>query len=155
MKIIISEILQNKILLLSLFSLILAQVLKVFTYLMIFRDWNLARAFGSGGMPSSHSSFVTTLATVIGFEKGFDSIYFAISAVGALIVMYDASGVRMAVGKQARVINELQRIISVIVSEEMKIDEKLKELVGHTKLEVLMGAILGILVATIGYNKIF
>ncbi len=151
----IVEILQNKILIISIFSLVLAQVLKVFTYFLVFKDWNLTRAFGSGGMPSSHSSFVTSLAVLVGLENGFDSVYFAIAAVGAGIVMYDASGVRMAVGNQARVLNELQRLISVIVSEDMKIDEKLKELIGHTRLEVFMGLVLGIVVALVGYKRFF
>lgn len=151
MNLVIRELMENKILGLSVFSLLLAQFLKIFTYFIIFRDWKPSRAFGSGGMPSSHSSFVSTLATSIGLVHGFDSSYFAIAAVGAAIVMYDASGVRMAVGKQAKVINEIQRLVSVIVSEEMEVEDKLKELIGHTKLEVLVGGLLGILVASIGY----
>ena len=132
MKIIIEELSNNGILILSVISLLTAQLLKILTYLITFKQLNLSRAFGSGGMPSSHSSFVTTLSTSVGIVHGFDSTLFAISIVSSLIVMYDASGVRLAVGKQAKLLNELQLVVKLIASTELKAEEKFKELVGHT-----------------------
>lgn len=149
---IILELMDNNILILSIISLILAQFLKIITHLIVYRKINILRAFDTGGMPSSHSSFVTTLATMVGLTEGFNSTFFAVACVFALITMHDASGVRMAVGKQARVLNELRNILGVIVSEDLKPDEKMKELVGHTKVEVFMGFLLGIIVAVVGYN---
>lgn len=94
-------------------------------------------------MPSSHSAFVTSLATGIGLYEGFDSTMFALATVFALIVMYDASGVRRAAGKQARVLNA---IIEDLNRRELH-PERLKELLGHTPFEVVVGALLGILMA--------
>ena len=94
-------------------------------------------------MPSSHSAFVTSLATGVGLTEGFDSTLFALAAVFALIVMYDAAGVRRAAGKQARVLNA---IIEDLNRRELH-PERLRELLGHTPVEVLAGALLGILIA--------
>lgn len=152
MKTIIEELSNNGILILSVISLLTAQLLKILTYLITFKQLNLSRAFGSGGMPSSHSSFVTTLSTSVGIVHGFDSTLFAISIVSSLIVMYDASGVRLAVGKQAKLLNELQLVVKLIASTELKAEEKFKELVGHTKLEVLAGFVLGIVISFMGIN---
>lgn len=95
-------------------------------------------------MPSSHSSFVTSLSTLVGIERGFQSTDFAIVCVFSLIIMYDATGVRRSVGKQAAILNQ---IIDDVQHRKPIKHEKLKELVGHTPKEVLFGAILGILVA--------
>lgn len=97
-------------------------------------------------MPSSHSSFVTSLATVVGIEKGFNSTDFAIITVLALIIMYDAAGVRRAVGKQATILNQMVADIQHGKHIEQK---KLKELIGHTPLEVWFGALLGVVTALI------
>lgn len=94
-------------------------------------------------MPSSHSAFVTSLGTAIGLTEGFHSTLFALSAAFALIVMYDASGVRRAAGKQAKVLNT---IIEDLRMRELH-PERLRELLGHTPFEVLIGAILGIVIA--------
>lgn len=94
-------------------------------------------------MPSSHSAFVTSLATGVGLVEGFDSTLFALAAVFALIVMYDAAGVRRAAGKQARVLNA---IIEDLNRRELH-PERLRELLGHTPVEVVAGARLGVLVA--------
>jgi hypothetical protein len=99
----------------------------------------LARA---GGMPSSHAAMVSSLVTVIGYQNGLDSPLFAIAAVLAVIVMYDARGVRQESGKQARVLNELLR---TVFSGHPITDAELKELVGHTTLQVLVGCVIGIL----------
>ena len=96
----------------------------------------------SGGMPSSHSAMVTSLATAVGHRSGVNSSEFAIAIIFATIVMYDASGVRQAAGKQAKVINQ---IVRELFSGKPLSEEQLKELIGHTQLEVLVGAIVGIL----------
>ena len=93
-------------------------------------------------MPSSHSSSVCTLATCVGLQQGFSTPLFAISFVFAIIVMYDAAGVRKAAGEQAKILN---RIIKKFEKQEFHIDQELKELIGHTKPEVIGGALLGIL----------
>ena len=109
------------------------------------RKIDFSRMMGSGGMPSSHSALVTSMATAIGILEGFDSSIFALSLGIAAIVMYDASGVRLAVGKQAKILNEILEDIQKHKFET----EKLKELVGHTPLQVFAGAILGIFIAVI------
>jgi acid phosphatase family membrane protein YuiD len=107
---------------------------------------NLRRLLGAGGMPSSHSAVVTSLATLIGYYEGLDSAIFALSVIFALVVMYDATGVRRAAGKQARILNQ------IINSKEVKVNvpEKLVELLGHTPFEVFVGFIIGI-----GYALLF
>ncbi len=134
-----ADIFYNKILFISIFSCFLAQFIKIFTGKEKRIDFK--RIITSGGMPSSHSSFVTALQTLVGFEKGFDSVEFAICAVFGIIVMYDASGVRRAVGKQATLLNQ---IIEDFFHGKFDQHEKLKELVGHTPKEVLFGALLGV-----------
>ena len=141
------EIFQNKILLISIFSCFLAQFIKIFTGKESKIDFR--RISISGGMPSSHSSFVTALAVLVGFDKGFASTEFAMTAVFAVIVMHDASGVRRAVGKQAEILNQ---IVDDFFHGKFDQHERLKELVGHTPKEVLAGALLGILVGIIGSN---
>ena len=139
-----SQLFSNHILWTSIFACFLAQFIKIFTGKD--KRIDLARIFTSGGMPSSHSSFVTSLATLVGLEKGFNSTDFAIVVVFALIIMYDASGVRRAVGKQAAILNQI--VDDVHHGKHIKQD-KLKELIGHTPVEVWMGAILGIVVALV------
>lgn len=138
----------NKVFFVSFISWFVAQLLKVVLTLLTQRRLDFSRFVGSGGMPSSHSSFVTGLASSIGHLRGFESPEFALSLVFALIVMYDAAGVRMAVGKQARILNAI--IDDFQKHRKQAFDEKrLKELVGHTPVEVFAGAILGILIANI------
>ena len=136
-----TDIFQNRILLISIFSCFLAQFIKIFTGKEKRIDFK--RIIISGGMPSSHSSFVTSLAMLVGFDKGFASTEFAITAVFAIIVMYDASGVRRAVGKQAEILNQ---IVDDFFHGKFDQHKKLKELVGHTPKEVLFGALLGIII---------
>ena len=139
-----SEIFSNKVLGISIFACFLAQFIKIFTG----KDKRIdfSRIFTSGGMPSSHSSFVTSLSTLVGLERGFNSTEFAVALVFSLIIMYDASGVRRAVGKQATILNQI--VDDIHHGKHIKPD-KLKELVGHTPFEVLMGALLGIVVALV------
>ena len=100
-----AQIFNNKILWISIFACFLAQFIKIFTGKE--KRIDFSRIAMSGGMPSSHSSFVTSLSTLVGMDRGFDSVEFAICVVFALIVMYDASGVRRAVGKQAAILNKI------------------------------------------------
>ena len=102
---------------------------------------------GSGGMPSSHSSLVCALTISVARLNGIQSVEFAISFVLALIVMYDASGVRRAAGKHAEEINKIKEQIDLLDGEKDSFEPKLKELLGHTPLEVLGGALLGIAIA--------
>lgn len=121
----------------------IAQIAKTITSGYKEKRINFRRLVGTGGMPSSHSAFVTSLATAIGIVDGWDTTIFALATVFALIVMYDAAGVRRAAGKQAQVLN-------LIVADINKNDfhpERLKELLGHTPVEVLVGALFGILYA--------
>lgn len=108
------------------------------------RRFNLSMLFASGGMPSSHSSTVTALATSTGLISGFDSVIFAVTVCLSMIVMYDAAGVRQAAGRQAKILNQ---IIQSFFSQDSQLrKEKLKELLGHTPKQVYAGAALGIAV---------
>lgn len=139
-----SDIFHNKALGISILACFLAQFFKIFTSPE--KKIDFTRIITSGGMPSSHSSFVTSLATVIGLDKGFNSIEFAIVFVFGAIVMYDASGVRRAVGKQASILN---KILEDFQNKKHIEHKQLKELIGHTPKEVIAGAILGIITALI------
>ncbi len=124
----------------------IAQVLKVILTFISEGRLNIYRMIGSGGMPSSHSSFVMGMSTAVGLSTGWDSPLYAIALVLSLIVMYDASGVRRSVGKQAIIINN---IIDDLYHHKPVAHDKLKELVGHTPVEVFAGALLGIVVANV------
>ena len=121
------------------------QLTKFITDLVKNKKVDLKVLVASGGMPSSHSSIVTSLMTLIGINEGFDSILFAIAFVFGMIVMYDAAGVRRAAGKQAGILNQL------IYSNQVKVNtnEKLKELIGHTPKQVFVGALWGIVLGII------
>ena len=144
----LSELLQNEVLICSLVSWFIAQVLKIPTYLLVEKELNWRRFFGSGGMPSSHTSFVVALTLMTGFDAGFQSVAFAIAFTLAAIVMYDAMGVRRETGTQAQVINAILR--NVFVNGKPISDDDLKELIGHTPLEVLGGGIIGV-ATTVGF----
>ncbi|HAL63826.1 MAG TPA: divergent PAP2 family protein [Clostridiales bacterium] len=122
-----------------------AQVIKVITSLIQDKRFDFRRLVGSGGMPSSHASFVTSLATSVGIIEGFSSTDFAICTVFALVVMYDAAGVRRAAGQQARILNKILEDFEK--SDFSQSDKHLKELLGHTPKEVFVGALLGIAIA--------
>jgi len=135
---------QNVVLVTASSAWFLAQVLKTLTNFLKYRQFNAERLVGAGGMPSSHTALVVSLSTAIGLKDGFHSSTFAIALVLAGIVMYDAAGVRRAAGKHAKVLN---RLVRQMRAEHTVRDTKLKELLGHHPLEVLAGAILGIIVA--------
>ena len=138
-------IFQNRVLWCAVAAWFVAQALKIPTYWLVEKKLDWGRFFGSGGMPSSHSAFVMALAIMVGATEGFDSAAFAITVVLAAIVMYDASGVRHETGIQGQVLNEIIR--KVFVDGEPITDVELKELVGHTKVEVAGGFVVGVLTA--------
>ena len=141
---ILGELRSNSALWSSIYSWAIAQFIKILIELKKTKKINTALIVSSGGMPSSHSSFVTAMTTSIGLKEGFNSSIFALSAVFSLVVMYDAAGVRRAAGYQAAAINML---FERLEDQGIKLDKKLKELLGHSPIEVAAGAILGILVA--------
>lgn len=141
----ISEFANNQIMLCALLSWFIAQVLKIPTNLITEKRLDWKRILGSGGMPSSHTSFVVALTIMVGAVEGFGSALFAVSFTLAAIVMYDATGVRRETGTQAQVINEILR--NVFIDGKPISEDNLKELVGHKPVEVAAGFILGVIVA--------
>lgn len=134
----------NTLLLTALLALLIAQVSKGVIALFQERRFNFHYIAGAGGMPSSHSAFVTALATSAGRVDGVNSAAFAISVVLAAIVMYDAAGVRRAVSIQARILNQMME--DYFHNKGIK-QEKLRELVGHTPFQVFVGATMGVIIA--------
>ena len=124
-----------------------AQIIKTVIDLIRYRKFSFERLMSSGGMPSSHSATTIALAISAGRLCGFSSPIFAVAAVFAFVVMYDAAGVRRAAGEQAKILNKLVRDIEDGKTEYMAKD--LKELLGHTPLEVLAGALLGLLIGCV------
>lgn len=144
----LTGLVQNRLLMAAISAWLIAQVLKTILVLVLEKELNFERLFGSGGMPSSHSATVCALATSACLICGSGSSQFAISAIVAFIVMYDACNVRLETGKQAVAIKELQQFFQDMGKAPLS-EEKLKELVGHTLPQVLAGAILGILIGVI------
>jgi len=147
----ITAFLSNRHLLTALVALAIAQTLKVLFNRWRTKSWTRALFFSTGGMPSSHSALAVALAASVGINEGFGTPLFAISAVLALVVMHDAAGIRRAAGKQAGAINFL---FMKLEDQGIKFDTKLKELLGHNPIEVLVGALLGFVVALV-VNRLF
>lgn len=141
----LQQLVANSVLITALIGWFAAQALKI--VLSWDKKLDFKRFIGSGGMPSSHAAFVMSLTMAVGFENGFDSATFAISAVLAFVVMYDAAGIRRSAGQQAAILNKL--VESVVKADFPGTEKKLKELLGHTPIEVFGGAILGIIIAII------
>ena len=137
----------NRILLIVFISWFVTQVIKLIVFWIINKKFVPERFFGDGGMPSSHSAVVASLATSVGLQSGFDSPLFAVAAVLAFIVMHDATGVRQETGKQAKVINDLVKMLQARERGELSPEETLKEFVGHTGPQVFVGMLCGILIA--------
>ncbi len=148
---VVTEILSNRILIAAFFGWLSAQVLKTILFVLVNKTFDPERLVGDGGMPSSHSATVMALVTATFFHYGAGSFEFAIAGVMALIVMHDAMGVRRETGIQAKVINNMMDWFQQMDSD-IPVEEKLKEFVGHTPLQVMFGAILGIIVGTIVCN---
>lgn len=141
---ILIELSKNKAFTSTLIAWALAQTIKVMLGVITERRFNFKWFVGTGGMPSSHSAGGSALATSVGIILGFDTPLFAIAAIFALITMFDAQGVRRATGHQAEILN---KIMDDIYSNKGVQEEKLKELVGHTPVQVFVGALIGIGVA--------
>lgn len=157
----LEELLRNRVLLAGITGWASAQVLKAVIYTVLNKKFSIERLFGDGGMPSGHSATVSAMAVMSLLHYGVGSFEFAISAMLAIIVMHDAMGVRLETGKQAEVINELTALFEEIIDDfnnedtlEKKFqkvfsEEKLKEYVGHTPLQVTAGCVLGIFIGWI------
>lgn len=140
----------NPFLMTGVSSWAIAQVLKTIIHIFIYKRLDLKRLFGDGGMPSGHSATVTSMAVIIALVFGTGSVEFAISAILAVIVCHDATGVRLETEKQAFIINELVKAFSELTEEKMP-EVKLKQFVGHTPIQVLAGIILGFVNAFVMY----
>lgn len=138
----------NKILLIAVAAWAVAQVLKLLIAAAVYHKFDLTYLTTGGGMPSSHSALVCACVVSTAFVTGLDSPVFAVAAVMAFIVMYDAAHVRLETGKQARVLNQLMRSLGEGRPETFEKD--LKELIGHTPLQVAVGAVVGVIVGLIG-----
>jgi uncharacterized protein len=143
----VTDIIHNQILMVALLACITAQGLKLAIDLIRTRKLNITYLLSTGGMPSAHSALVGALATSVGLTKGWSSAEFAIACLFAIIVMYDAAGVRQAAGKQAKILNQL---VDELFQEEHNLnEERLKELLGHTPFQVVVGLGLGISIAMV------
>ena len=131
----------NTTLLVPISAMIAVQIFKLAREWWRKRIFSVPVLFSTGGMPSSHSALVTSLATATGIQYGFESAYFAIACVLALIVMYDARGVRQESGQHARILNQ---IVRELMSGHTISERELKELLGHTTIEVFVGGIVGV-----------
>lgn len=143
------EIFENRVIIAGIIAWVSAQVVKMIIYCFVNKKFEIERLVGDGGMPSSHSATVTSVALTTGYIEGFNSAIFGIAFIIAIIVMHDASGVRLETGKQARVIKEL------VSATEISPEERLKEFVGHTNVQVFAGFCLGIVTTIICICKIF
>ncbi|MGB7439750.1 MAG: divergent PAP2 family protein [Coleofasciculaceae cyanobacterium] len=139
------DVLDNRVLLVALIACLVAQLSKLLVELARHRKFDFRVLVTTGGMPSSHSALVTALAVGVGQTMGWASPEFAIASVFAGIVMYDAAGVRQAAGKQARILNQI--IDELFIEGKEFNEERLKELLGHTPFQVIVGFGLGIAVA--------
>ena len=149
----IQDFFSNRVIIAALLGWLIAQVLKTILVLITTKKLDLERMFGAGGMPSSHSAMATAMTIQVGEECGLGSVSFAIALVFSLIILYDALGVRRQAGEHAKMLN---RVAYTLEQENLnnennllvKFDE-LKELLGHTPLEVLGGVVLGILISLV------
>ena len=140
------DILNNKFIYIPILVWFFIQSSKVIWDLVATKKFNFKRILGAGGMPSSHSAVVTSLTVLIGKSEGLASPIFALSFIFAMVVMYDAAGVRRAAGKQAHLLN---KIIETPGLTNVEVQERLVEVLGHTPLQVIVGATIGIIVGLI------
>ena len=142
---ILTDILKNRCLWVPFFLWLSIQLFKFFYEWIVNKRIDFHRLFGAGGMPSAHSAVVCSLAALIGREIGYGSPEFAMAVILALIVMYDACGVRRAAGKQASILNKL---ITTPGLTNIEVQERLTEALGHSPKQVFVGALLGIFIGT-------
>jgi len=147
---IIGSILSNKVIWASFLGWLAAAIGKVIYVVIKEKRVRIRLIFSTGGMPSTHTAFVTALATGVGLMEGFSTGEFALAVAFSIIVMVDAAGVRHAAGEHAKQLNHLTEILEGIFERGEKLDQKkFKELIGHTKFEVIIGALVGIATAFI------
>ena len=144
MGVLIDQLLANRVLQAALLAWFLAQIIKLPLNYLFHHEWNWALLLSAGGMPSSHSALVTGAFMAVGLQEGFNTPLFAVAFVLAMIVVYDATGVRRAAGDQARVINLM---IDELLTGHPLAEKELKEVLGHTPREVLAGILLGVVIA--------
>lgn len=137
---------QNKYIYVPFLLWFFIQLFKVIYDLVTTKKFNFKRILGAGGMPSSHSAIVTSLATLVGKYQGVDTPIFAVSLILAAVVMYDACGIRRAAGKQAALLN---KIIATPGLTGLQVSEKLVEVLGHTPFQVLVGVLIGVIAGLI------
>ena len=144
-----SDLIHNRVLVAAFLAWMIGQFLKFPLEYLLNKRWNWGIMFSSGGLPSSHSSLVTAVALTVGLQEGFDSALFALSASIGMIVIYDAAGVRRQAGIHAERINAIMK--SFFESGQLGEDEldDLKEMLGHTPMEVVSGVLLGVLISLI------
>ncbi len=140
------EIITNKVLIIPVCSWTIAQLLKVIAVLIEKRQLDLRYLVTSGGMPSAHSAVVSALATSIALTQGLGSVAFGISVILALVVMYDSAGVRQSVGRQSVILNRIMRELR-LRRPVTELERDLREFIGHTKFQVVVGGLLGVVVA--------
>ena len=143
---IVMSIITNKYIYIPVILWFLVQTFKVICDLILTKKFDFKRIMGAGGMPSSHSAVVVSLATLIGKYEGVDTAIFALAVVFSFIVMYDAAGVRRAAGKQAKLLN---KIIETPGLSSIQVQEKLVEVLGHSPIQVFVGALIGAIVGII------
>ncbi|MFH1622606.1 MAG: divergent PAP2 family protein [Candidatus Omnitrophota bacterium] len=143
---IFSELKMNHLFLVTITAWCIAQLIKVFLGVLKTRKFDFRWLIGTGGMPSAHASGASALAITSGFDYGFNSGIFALAVVFAIVTMFDAQGVRRSTGSQAKILN---RVMDDIYWKGKIHETRLKELIGHTPVEVIMGSIIGILLAVI------
>lgn len=139
-----TQFIKNKIFMTTLSAWAIAQIIKVTLGVIRQKRFDFRWFVGTGGMPSSHAAGASCLATATGLEYGFNSVYFALAASFAIVVMFDAQGVRRATGRQARILN---KITEDIYWQGRINEDRLRELIGHTPVEVIAGFFLGMLIA--------
>lgn len=148
----------NQAIIAALASIVIAQVIKVPIFFVSQGKWDFSKMFSTGGMPSSHSAAVCSLATVVGTQSGTGSTLFGACVVFGVIVMYDAAGIRRHAGEQAIVLNQLEEEIGRYIDRHFSGNEvyqkRLKEMLGHQPIEVFMGAVLGIVLGAIAAGVI-
>lgn len=150
----LKDLVTNPFLITGVSSWLVAQVLKVIIHAIINKKFDISRLFGDGGMPSGHSATVSSLAVICALNYGTGSVQFAITAILAIIVCHDAMGVRMETGKQSVVLNEMIKEFELFNSKKLP-EVKLKEFVGHTLVQVIAGALIGIANAFVMYHVVF
>lgn len=147
---ILNELLQNKVLLVAAISWLVAGVLKVIIEIIILKKFDPKRIFGAGGMPSSHTATVVALVIATGYYVGVSSASFAITSILAIIVVHDAMGVRRETGIQAKVLNKM--VFDSDVFDDLNLERRLKEYIGHSPSQVLIGGIVGLIVSILMIN---